>query len=146
MTGYGKRGKPKTGFPLFPQPLEIAVRFPHSHRPGGERRWKSGNPKAGFPLSHCTVFPYQIHSERRPSCGSLRSRLQAHRSMRKCYCSCLKPMIPGRILALDLGKRRIGLALSDELGITAQGLETLQRTTIREDIARLAQLTMERNV
>jgi putative Holliday junction resolvase len=55
-------------------------------------------------------------------------------------------MIPGRILALDLGKRRIGLALSDELGITAQGLETLQRTTIREDIARLAQLTMERNV
>jgi hypothetical protein len=24
MTGYGKRGKPKAGFPLFPQPLEIA--------------------------------------------------------------------------------------------------------------------------
>ena len=96
MTGYGKRGKPKTGFPLFPQPLEIAVRFPHSHRPGGERRWKSGNPKAGFPLSHCTVFPYQIHSERRPSCGSLRSRLQAHRSMRKCYSSQLFQLIaPG---------------------------------------------------
>src|ERR1700732_3534628 len=85
MTGYGKRGKPKTGFPLFPQPLEIAVRFPHSHRPGGKRRWKSGNPKAGFPLSHFTVFPYQIHSERRPSCGSLRSRPQAHRSVRNCW-------------------------------------------------------------
>jgi len=51
-----------------------------------------------------------------------------------------------RILALDFGKRRIGLALSDELGITAQGLETLQRTNIREDIQRLAQLIAEKNV
>jgi len=32
-----------------------------------------------------------------------------------------------RILALDLGKKRIGLAISDELGITAQGIETLER-------------------
>ena len=31
-----------------------------------------------------------------------------------------------RILALDLGRRRIGLAINDELGITAQGLETLR--------------------
>jgi putative Holliday junction resolvase len=46
----------------------------------------------------------------------------------------------GRILALDLGARRIGLALSDELMLTAQGLETLQRTTLREDIARLTSL------
>src|SRR5690348_4317903 len=52
----------------------------------------------------------------------------------------------GRILALDLGKRRIGLALSDELGITAQGLETLERTNIREDLARLTQLAAEKNV
>jgi putative Holliday junction resolvase len=52
----------------------------------------------------------------------------------------------GRILALDLGKKRIGLAISDELGITAQGLETLQRTTIREDLAYLAQLASNRNV
>ena len=51
-----------------------------------------------------------------------------------------------RILALDFGKRRIGLAVSDELGITAQGLETLQRTNIREDIERLAQLISEKNV
>ena len=43
----------------------------------------------------------------------------------------------GRILALDLGKKRIGLALSDPLGITAQGLPTLQRTNIREDLAAL---------
>ena len=47
---------------------------------------------------------------------------------------------------MDLGKRRIGLALSDALGITAQGLETLQRTTIREDIAHLANLAAERDV
>ena len=33
MTGYGKAGKPKAGFPAFPQPLEIALRFPHFHRP-----------------------------------------------------------------------------------------------------------------
>ena len=32
MTGRGKRGKPNPGFPLFPPPLEIAARFPHSHR------------------------------------------------------------------------------------------------------------------
>lgn len=49
-------------------------------------------------------------------------------------------------MALDLGKRRIGLAISDELGITAQGLETLQRTKVREDLARLKQLSSERNV
>jgi putative holliday junction resolvase len=52
----------------------------------------------------------------------------------------------GRILALDVGARRIGLALSDELMLTAQGLETLQRTTLREDIARLATLAAEHGV
>jgi putative holliday junction resolvase len=45
-----------------------------------------------------------------------------------------------RILALDLGKKRIGLAISDPLGITAQGLPTLQRTNIREDLSALASL------
>ncbi|MDX2154356.1 MAG: Holliday junction resolvase RuvX [Bryobacteraceae bacterium] len=53
---------------------------------------------------------------------------------------------PARILALDLGKRRIGLALSDPLGLTASGLETLVRTTLREDLARLSQLAAEREV
>jgi len=52
----------------------------------------------------------------------------------------------GRILALDLGRRRIGLALSDELGLTAQGLETLERTNIRADLARLAELAAKNNV
>ena len=55
-------------------------------------------------------------------------------------------MQKGRVLALDLGKRRIGLAISDELGLTAQGLETLERTNIREDLGKLSHLVAEKNV
>ena len=33
-----------------------------------------------------------------------------------------------RVLALDIGDKRIGVAVSDPLGITAQGLETYTRT------------------
>ena len=51
-----------------------------------------------------------------------------------------------RILALDLGKKRIGLALSDPLGITAQGLPNLERTRKRDDLAALARLTEEQEV
>lgn len=51
-----------------------------------------------------------------------------------------------RILALDLGKKRIGLALSDELGITAQGLPTLERRNKRADFAALTALVRENNV
>ena len=51
-----------------------------------------------------------------------------------------------RILALDLGKRRIGLAISDPLGITAQGLPNLVRTRIRADLDTLEQLVREREV
>jgi len=38
-----------------------------------------------------------------------------------------------RILGLDVGDRRIGVAISDELGITARGLYTLERTNIKDD-------------
>ena len=51
-----------------------------------------------------------------------------------------------RILALDLGKRRIGLAISDPLGITAQGLPTLVRVRKRDDLDALAQLTREKEI
>jgi putative Holliday junction resolvase len=51
-----------------------------------------------------------------------------------------------RILALDLGKKRIGLAISDELGITAQGLDTLERRGRREDIETLRRLAVARGV
>ena len=49
-------------------------------------------------------------------------------------------------MALDLGSRRIGMALSDELRLTAQGLETMQRTNIREDLSRLSALASDRGV
>ena len=52
----------------------------------------------------------------------------------------------GRILALDLGGRRIGLAVSDELGLTAQGLDTLERRNKRTDLAILTKLIRERGV
>lgn len=45
-------------------------------------------------------------------------------------------------MALDIGKKRIGLAVSDELGITAQGIETLHRTRIRDDIAALREIAL----
>jgi putative holliday junction resolvase len=52
----------------------------------------------------------------------------------------------GRILALDLGKKRIGLALSDELGMTAQGMDTLEREGRRNDIEVLRRLAVNNNV
>jgi putative Holliday junction resolvase len=54
--------------------------------------------------------------------------------------------ICGRILALDVGKKRIGLAVSDALGISAQGLPTLQRTRVRDDLRQLGALVREREV
>jgi putative Holliday junction resolvase len=48
---------------------------------------------------------------------------------------------PARILALDLGRKRIGLAISDPLGLTAQGLETFERSHIRADIGAIHQAT-----
>lgn len=52
----------------------------------------------------------------------------------------------GRILGLDVGSRRIGLAVSDPLGITAQGIETLQRRNKRHDFDRLEQVIQEYDV
>src|SRR5262249_44706197 len=48
--------------------------------------------------------------------------------------------LPSRVLALDVGSRRIGVAVSDPLGITAQGLETIQRENKRRDFEALQQL------
>ena len=39
-----------------------------------------------------------------------------------------------RIMGIDYGEKRIGVAISDPLGITAQGLPTIERTNIQEDI------------
>ncbi len=51
-----------------------------------------------------------------------------------------------RILALDLGKKRIGLALSDPLGITAQGLPNVERKNKRADFAALDRIIREKEV
>ena len=44
-----------------------------------------------------------------------------------------------RALSLDIGNKTIGLAISDPLGLTAQGLETLRRTIVRDDIKALGE-------
>jgi len=48
--------------------------------------------------------------------------------------------MPGRILSLDYGTKRIGVALSDELKWTAQPLETFERQVLDRDIAHIASL------
>ncbi|HEY6307590.1 MAG TPA: Holliday junction resolvase RuvX [Candidatus Angelobacter sp.] len=50
---------------------------------------------------------------------------------------------PSRILAIDYGSRRMGLAVSDLLGITAQGIDTLERKNKRSDFARLERILRE---
>src|SRR5262249_49490725 len=67
------KGKEKTVYRWYATPWEILRQlpglaghlkegvtiFPHFHRPESEAGWKSGNPKAGFPLSHrpeCIFF------------------------------------------------------------------------------------------
>ena len=46
-----------------------------------------------------------------------------------------------RILAFDVGERRIGVAVSDLLGITAQGIETYTRTdNLEQDVQHLLKL------
>lgn len=51
-----------------------------------------------------------------------------------------------RRLGLDYGDRRIGVAMSDELGWTAQGLEVIRRTNAEADLARIADLVREHGV
>jgi putative Holliday junction resolvase len=51
------------------------------------------------------------------------------------------PHRPPRYLALDVGAKRIGVAVSDELGLTAQPVLTLERRrNPREDLRSLARL------
>ena len=51
-----------------------------------------------------------------------------------------------RILGLDIGARRIGVAISDPLGITAQGLETLHRKNKKYDLQFLNRIIREYDV
>jgi len=51
-----------------------------------------------------------------------------------------------RILALDFGSRNMGLAVTDELGLTAQGLPTLRRSDKRSDFDHLRRLIRQYGV
>src|ERR1051326_6222234 len=55
------------------------------------------------------------------------------------------PTQHGRILSLDFGSKTIGLAVSDPLGITAQGLPTLRRKNKRADFAGLGEVIRRRS-
>lgn len=51
-----------------------------------------------------------------------------------------------RVLGLDVGSKTIGLAISDPLGFTAQGLPTVRRTNKRTDFEQLARVIHEYEV
>ena len=51
-----------------------------------------------------------------------------------------------RIMALDVGSRTIGIACSDALLLTAQGIETIRRTSLENDFNRLRELISEYEV
>ena len=55
-------------------------------------------------------------------------------------------MVAGRVMALDVGKVRIGVALSDPLGYTAQPLLTLRRKSRGEDLRSLLRLIRKHEV
>ena len=52
----------------------------------------------------------------------------------------------GRVLAMDYGRRRLGLAVSDERRMVARPLATLVRVNRRADLARLRQIAREQGV
>lgn len=51
-----------------------------------------------------------------------------------------------RVLGLDVGARRIGVAVSDPLGVTAQGLETLHRKNKKHDFSYLHRVIRDYSV
>ena len=55
-------------------------------------------------------------------------------------------MLDGRIMGLDIGDKTIGVAVSDIMGITAQGVKTIRRETKKKDIEELKNIIKERQV
>lgn len=51
-----------------------------------------------------------------------------------------------RILGLDVGDRTIGIAISDEMGWTAQGLKTISRNGNKDEISEIKEIVDEYNV
>ena len=56
------------------------------------------------------------------------------------------PDQPPRLLALDFGSKTIGLAVSDTLGLTAQGIATLRRSSKRNDLDYLRRVVRQYGV
>lgn len=54
--------------------------------------------------------------------------------------------VRGCVLAIDYGRRRMGLAVSDGLGLTARPLETLERQGRAEDLRRLREIVHKHEV
>ena len=52
----------------------------------------------------------------------------------------------GRVLAIDYGRKRLGLAVSDPLRVTARPLATWNRSSRRHDLARLRILCREERI
>ena len=52
----------------------------------------------------------------------------------------------GRILGMDFGEKRIGLAISDPLGITTQPLEVLVRKSLQDDLGKIHEIIQEYDV
>ena len=55
-------------------------------------------------------------------------------------------MMEKRILALDVGDRRIGMAMSDLLGWTAQPLYTIHRTKDEEDLGKIVEVIKQYDI
>lgn len=51
-----------------------------------------------------------------------------------------------RILALDIGSKTIGVAISDPLGLIAQGVTTIIRTSLSDDIDKVIEIAQDNNV
>jgi putative Holliday junction resolvase len=56
------------------------------------------------------------------------------------------PELKPRVLGLDVGSKTIGMAVSDPLGFTAQGLETIRRKNKRVDFEQLATIIRDYQV
>ena len=50
-----------------------------------------------------------------------------------------------RKIGLDVGDKTVGIAVSDELGYTAQGIMTLERVGIRKDTGKILDMVKEYN-
>lgn len=55
-------------------------------------------------------------------------------------------ILDGRIMGLDVGDKTIGVAVSDLMGLTAQGVKTVKRVGKKKDIEELKAIIKERQV